>query len=347
MTGLLEAIQMATSSLLVPTHPPHSPTVPVPTSLPPISSSSSSGHHGHGSSSSHGGHSHSSSSGSSSSSPTPVPLEPIYQEWGSAGHRMLWIVFVLMLLSTVIFAAMAYRVPVQKRLFHILTAFITLFATVSYFAMASGDGNSFVLNVSRQSHKHGPDTTQDVYRQVFWARYVDWSVTTPLLLLDLALLAGMSGANILVIIVADIFMILTGLFAAFGREGGQKWAYYAMSCVALVLIIFLLGVSGRRDAKARDSKTAAFFSSIALYTLILWTAYPIVWGIGDGSRRMSVDAEIIAYAILDILAKPVFGFWLLLTHERMPSSNLHLDGAWSHGFGKREGTLRVGDDDDA
>ncbi len=90
-----------------------------------------------------------------------------------------------------------------------------------------------------------------------------------------------------------------------------------------------------------------------------------IWGISDGARHMSVDGEIIAYAILDILAKPVFGFWLLLTHERIPSSyvssltlqtssaansgfrNLHLDGAWAHGFGKREGTLRVGDDDDA
>lgn len=80
---------------------------------------------------------------------------------------------------------------------------------------------------------------------------------------------------------------------------------------------------------------------------------------------MSVDAEIIAYAILDILAKIVFGFWLLITHEQVAStyvpslsffriilvlthrdSNLHLDGAWSHGIGKREGTLRVGDDDE-
>lgn len=35
---------------------------------------------------------------------------------------------------------------------------------------------------------------------------------------------------------------------------------------------------------------------------------------------MSVDSEIIAYAILDILAKPVFGTWLLYTHDRMPST---------------------------
>jgi bacteriorhodopsin len=252
-----------------------------------------------------------------------------------------------MLLSTIIFAAMAYRVPVQKRLFHILTTLITAFATLSYFAMATGSGNSFTHVVVRHSHKNGHNTIREIFRQVFYARYIDWSLTTPLLLLDLAILAGVSGANILVAIVADVIMILTGLFAAYGKEGGQKWAWYAMACVAFLVIIYVLGVAGRRNAAARDSKVLSFFSSIGLFTLLVWTAYPIIWGIGEGARKMSVDGEIIAYAILDILAKPVFGFWLLMTHERLPSSHVNLDGVWTHGFGKREGVLRVGDDDDA
>lgn len=71
------------------------------------------------------------------------------------------------------------------------------------------------------------------------------------------------------------------------------------------------------------------------------TDHRSVWGITEGARRASVDAEIISYAILDILAKPVFGFWLLLSHEALDSTNLHLEGAWAHGFGKREGALRV------
>lgn len=61
---------------------------------------------------------------------------------------------------------------------------------------------------------------------------------------------------------------------------------------------------------------------------------------------MSLDAEIVSYAILDVLAKPVFGFWLLIAHERMPASEVKLEGVWSHGLGGSEGSLRVGDDDD-
>merc|ERR1711964_234880 len=174
-----------------------------------------------------------------------------------------------------------------------------------------GDGNSFAHIVVKEAHKHTPDTVEHIFRQVFWARYVDWALTTPLLLLDLAFLAGMNGANITVTIVADLIMVLLGLFAAFGRPDGQKWGYYTIACIASLVIVYQLVVPGRRAVAAKSNSTAKLFASIGGFTLILWTLYPVVWGIGDGARKWSVDAEIIAYAVLDVLAKPVFGFWLL------------------------------------
>jgi hypothetical protein len=59
---------------------------------------------------------------------------------------------------------------------------------------------------------------------------------------------------------------------------------------------------------------------------------------------MNVDQEIIAYAVLDILAKPVFGAWLLFAHQRIPETNVELGGFWSEGLGQK-GAIRVGDDD--
>ncbi|KAI7076244.1 hypothetical protein KC327_g3764, partial [Hortaea werneckii] len=52
-----------------------------------------------------------------------------------------------------------------------------------------------------------------------------------------------------------------------------------------------------------------------------------------------------AYAILDILAKPIFGAWLLFTHQSMPECNVDLGGFWSQGL-SGEGQIRVGDDDE-
>lgn len=163
----------------------------------------------------------------------------------------------------------------QKRLFHILTAFITTFAMISYFAMAVNDGVSHNKIVIKESQKHFPDTFQTVYREVYWARYVDWCFTTPLLLLDLCLLAGLGGANILVAVVADIIMILTGLFAAFTVESGPKWGWYAMACIAYLVVVYQLAVNGRGIVQNKDKKTATFFSAIAGFTLILWTVYPM------------------------------------------------------------------------
>lgn len=277
--------------------------------------------------------------------PTILPGDtPEYQTAGDVGNRALWVVFVIMVISSIAFYAMAFRVPVQKRMFHILTAFITTFAAISYFSMAVGDGVSFHEITIKHTEKHFPDTTQTIYRQVYWARYVDWSLTTPLLLLDLCLLAGLDGASILVAVVADIIMILTGLFAAFTTEEGPKWGWYAMACIAYLVVVYQLGFNGRGVVQGKDSKTATFFSAIAGFTLILWTIYPVVWGIADGSRKIDVNAEIVAYAVLDVLAKPVFGFWLLFTHDAM-SSSASIEGFWSHGLGK-DGAIRVGDDDE-
>ena len=140
--------------------------------------------------------------------------------------------------------------------------------------MATGDGISYNKITKVESHKHVPDTEQVIYRQVYWARYVDWSVTTPLLLLDLALFAGLNGASILVAVVADVIMILTGLFAAFGDEQ-QKWGWYAIACIAYLVVVYQLAFNGRQAASGKDNKTKAFFGAIAGFTLILWTIYPM------------------------------------------------------------------------
>lgn len=112
--------------------------------------------------------------------PTPTPLPtvlpepvPIYHVSGAGdtGNRALWVVCVLMGLSSLAFYAMAARVPVQKRLFHVLTAFITTIAFISYLAMASGDGVS-LFTYKTEVPKH--NLAHHIYqREIYWARYVD------------------------------------------------------------------------------------------------------------------------------------------------------------------------------
>ena len=90
-------------------------------------------------------------------------------------------------------------------------------------------------------------------REIYWARYADWLGTTPLLLLDLALLAGLSGVDIVLISIADVGMIITGVAAALDVRHAQRvalltlqngiksrWGLYAFSC------LFFRTLSARR-----------------------------------------------------------------------------------------------------
>lgn len=278
--------------------------------------------------------------------PTIIPDLPVFETADKAGYRTLWVVFIIMVLASAAFTVMAWRVPVSRRLYHIITTLITIIASISYFGMATKHGSSLHHIYKTEHHNHVPNTHKDIFRQIFWARYVDWALTTPLLLLDLCLLAGLSGAHILMAILADVIMILTGLFAAYGSENNpQKWGWYTIACIAYLVILWHLIVNGRAEVMNKSSKVAKFFAAISGYTILVWTAYPIIWGVGDGARILSVNQEIIAYAVLDILAKPVFGAWLLITHAKMPETNIELGGFWTHGVGS-EGRIRVGDDDE-
>ncbi|HMB49900.1 MAG TPA: bacteriorhodopsin, partial [Natronoarchaeum rubrum] len=78
-----------------------------------------------------------------------------------------------MFLATVYFVARGSGVEEERRKkFYIVTTFITAIAFVNYLAMALGFGLTEV-------------TVAGEALPIYWARYTDWILTTPLLLYDL------------------------------------------------------------------------------------------------------------------------------------------------------------------
>jgi Bacteriorhodopsin-like protein len=47
----------------------------------------------------------------------------------------------------------------------------------------------------------------------------------------------------------------------------------------------------------------------------VWSFFPFIWLLCEGHNSLSVDAETIAYSMLDIIAKPIFGVLLLYGHR--------------------------------
>ena len=183
---------------------------------------------------------------------------------------------------------------------------ITVIAALSYFAMATRNGFTVRIIPVHDDHKHTPPTF--ILRQVYWARYVDWTLTTPLVLLDLSLLAGLSGANILIVVLAAVVMCLTGLFAVFADtvispagflaskgipDRDSKWGWcvslfpipswqmhqsdnlprFAIACIAYLVIVWQFVVNGRASARTKGAKVSSFFTFITGYTLVVWAVY--------------------------------------------------------------------------
>jgi len=279
--------------------------------------------------------------------PTVYPDPPIYQHASKVGDRTLWVVFVFMVLATIAFAAMAWTVPAARRLHHSLTTLMVVIAGLSYFAMANKSG---VIEHHRRIPEHHtkplPPTHRHVWRDVYFARYIDWLLTTPLLVLNLSVLAGLNGASIFSAIAADVVMILSGWFAAVSHRKAEKWGWYTIALLGFIWVIYTLVVTGSQFARTKNSvQVTRFYQLITGYTVIVWIAYPVIWAIA-GRRILSVDGEIIAYAVLDILSKIVFGAWLLSTHRKLPEAQREVGGFWAHGFSS-EGQIRIGNGEEA
>jgi len=183
-----------------------------------------------------------------------------------------------MLGTSGLFTLLSWNVPTSKRVFHIITTLIAIIGTLSYFSMATGHtGNYFSCTSVRDEHGHGiPDTFHEVCRQVYWARYVDWALTTPLLLLELCLLAGIDGAHTLMAILANVIMLLSGLFSAMSHHGtAQKWGWFSIAVVSYLVVIWHVALHGSHMVRAKGSSVAKLFGSLALFLLVLWTAYPM------------------------------------------------------------------------
>lgn len=69
-----------------------------------------------------------------------------------------------------------------------------------------------------------------------------------------------------------------------------------------------------------------------------------VWAIATLARKTTVDTEVLIYAVLDVLVKPVLGLWLLMSHRSIAETNIELPGYWSQGLAS-EGRIRIGDEE--
>ncbi len=207
--------------------------------------------------------------------------------------------------ATVFFIFLMTRAPQGSRHFFVITAIITGVAGFFYLTMATGSTSTLIEG-----------------RIFYFGRYIDWVITTPLLLLDLTLLALPNWRRniglIAGLIALDVFMILTGLLAGQSTSEFARGFWFIVSTAAMVVLLYLVYTQLFASAQSQPGSVQQVFRTLAILTIVLWSLYPIVWLLGtEGFNAVGSTVEVFLFLILDILAKIGFGFLLLTNREAL------------------------------
>lgn len=79
-----------------------------------------------------------------------------------------------MAVATFIFIGLSFTKPRTHRIFHYITAAITMVAAIAYFTMASDLGQTPIPVEFRRSNPKVSGTATNWNREIFYVRYIDW-----------------------------------------------------------------------------------------------------------------------------------------------------------------------------
>jgi len=230
-----------------------------------------------------------------------------------------WVNVALAGLSILLFVYMGRDVEDPRaQLIFVATIVVPVVSLSSYLGLASG------LTVSVVEMPGGALAGEEVLSM--WGRYLTWTLSTPMILLALGLLAGSNSTKIFTAIVFDVAMCVTGLAAALTTSSyALRWGWYGVSCTFFAVVLYVLLVEWPKDAA--ETGTAEIFSTLKLLTVILWFGYPVFWALGaEGIGVLGVAVTSWAYSALDVGAKYVFAYLLLSYVADEPASVTGLTG---------------------
>ena len=208
--------------------------------------------------------------------------------------------FVIMSLSSLaIYATGPKTSPLRQHV--LLHATVPFIAATAYLAMVFGIGTVVKFDGSA----------------TYVARYLDWSVTTPILLAGLTITAlrgrdgtGDVGGFLTSIVVLDVLMIVAGLLSSLAGVPVGKWIWYGWSCAAFLGVLYLLWGPLRAEAMARGTGIATAYGRNLTFLTVIWFLYPVVFLVGpEGLKTTSDTAVVWAILVLDVLAKVIYAFY--------------------------------------
>lgn len=229
------------------------------------------------------------------------------------GSNWLWTVAAIYTLSFLVFLGLSFKPKAGEKIFHYLFTIALLVGSISYFAMASDLGYSVVATANQPA--------EGATRQIFFAKFVNWVVSFPVVALALGLLSGVSWATIAYHVFLAWTWVIAYLVTAY-TETNYKWGFYAYGTVAWLLLASGTLTDGLRGA--RRVGVGRDYVVLAGWVNLLWLLYPIAFGLSDGGNRITVTSGFVFFGILDVLLIPVLAFATIGLSARWDFGRLNL-----------------------
>ena len=185
-----------------------------------------------------------------------------------------------------------------------LIAIICFIAFANYSAINCNIGKT--ISYTETNHDDEQKETKKEQEQPiidYLPRYLDWIITTPLLVLSLIHQSELKDTKIIFfLLVCDVLMIYTGYLATLTNDPTLKLIMYFISCFFMFYIFITI---------LRYNPPRLLIS----YFILIWLGYPIFWILHQTKAGINNDVYNYLIASLDIIAKAGFGF-LLLSYQK-------------------------------
>ncbi len=162
-----------------------------------------------------------------------------------------------------------------------LSAIIVGIAAFHYFYM-KGLYADYTLPALAAANASGGDTVEIIKNSFFGIinyRYMDWLVTTPLLVAKIPMAAAHGkkvGKVVTYLILFDLLMIVAGFIGEqYVSDMGSRLLWGTISTVGYLGIVYILFTSVKNMAKSADANAQMAVKWMSIFVITTWGIYPI------------------------------------------------------------------------
>lgn len=222
-----------------------------------------------------------------------------------------WMYAIAMAIGALYFISLGNHPRGVPKYEYLIATFISIWSGLAYLGMALGQGKVEVAD-----------------QITHYARYIDWLVTTPLLLLSLSTTAMHRVAKDWTLIASlmgtQVIVIGAGLIADLSTTPEARFLWYA--CGVFAFLVVLWGIWGPLQAKTRGQgvELSSLYKHLLIYFTVLWIGYPIAWLIGpSGLGWINQTIETLLFCVLPFFSKVGFSYLDLNGLRRLHRAKEH------------------------